>query len=183
MAVSEVCPVKGIGMKNERRKDWSLCWQKVQDEAACRNCGTPDNLDPAHTIPRSQGGGMAYDSVIPLCRACHDAQHSGSLELLPLLTEAEEMEAVRAARPQFGGSGIARAYRMLGGTFVNVTHTARGGLTTTRIQVELDPAYAEAITDLHDSLFVGHDSTLAKALRVIAKEYHLDGQQTFEEEV
>ena len=83
--------------------------QKVTDEGKCRCCGVPGEihpLDPAHTIPKSLGGKMTYDSVIPLCRACHDAQHRGDFELLPLMTREEQVEAVRAV-------GLARAYRYL----------------------------------------------------------------------
>lgn len=69
----------------------------------CRNCGSRQNIDPAHTIPRSLGGKNLAESVISLCRRCHDAQHRGDLELLPLMTKEEQIEAVRVV-------GIARAY-------------------------------------------------------------------------
>lgn len=85
--------------------------QKVADEGRCRSCGTPDSihpLDPAHTIPKSLGGKATYDSVIPLCRACHDAQHRGEVDLLSLMTREEQVGAVRAV-------GLARAYRYLAG--------------------------------------------------------------------
>ena len=88
--------------------------QKIADEGRCRSCGVPDTihgLDPAHTIPKSIGGKMNYDSVIPLCRYCHDCQHGkngreNQFELLPWMTRDEEIEAVRAI-------GLARAYRYL----------------------------------------------------------------------
>ena len=85
--------------------------QKLADEQACRRCGNPNNLDPAHTIPRSLHGKNNYDSVIPLCRHCHDCQHGklgadNRFELLPLMTREEQVEAVRAI-------GLARAYRYL----------------------------------------------------------------------
>jgi 5-methylcytosine-specific restriction endonuclease McrA len=83
--------------------------QKISDEGKCRCCGVPDSihgLDPAHTIPKSLSGKNTYDSVLPLCRACHDAQHRGEIELLPLMTRDEQVEAVRAV-------GLARAYRYL----------------------------------------------------------------------
>lgn len=85
--------------------------RKIADEGRCRSCGVPHAihpLDAAHTIPKSLGGKATYDSVIPLCRACHDAQHRREIELLPLMTREEEMEAVRAV-------GLARAYRYLTG--------------------------------------------------------------------
>lgn len=72
----------------------------------CRNCGSRQQIDPAHTIPRSLGGRNLPESVIPLCRRCHDAQHRHELELLPLMKRDEQMEAVRVV-------GIARAYAYL----------------------------------------------------------------------
>lgn len=89
----------------------NLARQKVADEGRCRSCGVPDSvhpLDSAHTIPKSLGGKATYDSVIPLCRACHNAQHRREIELLPIMTREEQMEAVRAV-------GLARAYRYLTG--------------------------------------------------------------------
>lgn len=80
--------------------------RKVANEGRCRNCGSRQRLDPAHTIPRSLGGGSHADSVIPLCRSCHDAQHRGEIEMLALMTTEEQVEAVRVV-------GIARAYRVL----------------------------------------------------------------------
>lgn len=72
----------------------------------CRNCGSRQNIDCAHVIPKSLGGRNLPQSVIGLCRRCHRAQHEGRLELLPLLTRDEQMEAVRVL-------GIARAFRYL----------------------------------------------------------------------
>lgn len=95
-----------IGAKN--RRDWTLCREKVEREGSCRNCGDTQGLQAAHTIRRSQGGGQSEDSVIPLCVHCHAMEHAGALDLLPLLTRAEELEAVRVV-------GLSRAYRMLGG--------------------------------------------------------------------
>lgn len=80
--------------------------RKVNAEGRCRNCGSRDRLDPAHTIPRSLGGKNLAESVIPLCRRCHDAQHRNELELLGLMRPDEQMEAVRVV-------GIARAYAYL----------------------------------------------------------------------
>ena len=80
--------------------------RKVRAEGRCRNCGSRDRLDPAHTIPRSLGGKNLPESVIPLCRRCHDAQHRGELELLPLMRPEEHAEAARVV-------GIARAFRYL----------------------------------------------------------------------
>lgn len=87
----------------------SAIHDKIRDEGKCRSCGVPDTihgLDPAHCIAKSIGGKNNYDSVIPLCRACHDAQHRHEIDLLPLMTREEQVEAVRAI-------GLARAYRYL----------------------------------------------------------------------
>ena len=87
----------------------SAIHDKIRDSGRCRVCGVPDTihaLDPAHVIPKSLGGKNNYESVIPLCRACHDAQHRKEFELLPHLTRAEEAEAVWAV-------GLGKAYRYL----------------------------------------------------------------------
>jgi 5-methylcytosine-specific restriction endonuclease McrA len=80
--------------------------RKVASEGRCRNCGSRDQLEAAHTIPRSLGGKLGADSILPLCAYCHRAQHDHRLELLPLMNRDEQVEAVRAI-------GIARAYRYL----------------------------------------------------------------------
>lgn len=100
--------MNGIGAKKNSPRDWTEAWRKVEDEAECRACGYDRELDPAHTIHRSQGGGMSAAAIVPLCRACHDAFDSDSLDLIPYLSREEELEAVRVV-------GLARAYRMLGG--------------------------------------------------------------------
>ena len=88
------------------KRDWKAARRKVEREGRCRNCGSPYDLESAHLIPRSLGGKMNEDSVIPLCAFCHRQQHAGHLELLPLMTREEQVEATRAV-------GIARAYRYL----------------------------------------------------------------------
>lgn len=88
------------------KRDWTPARKKVEDEGRCRRCGNPYNLESAHLIPRSLGGKMNEDSVIPLCAHCHREQHSHAFELLPLMTRDEQVEAVKAV-------GLARAYRYL----------------------------------------------------------------------
>ncbi len=97
-----------VGMRNNKKKDWTRCREKVESEGRCRACKKIGPVDPAHTISRAQGGAQEPESVIPLCRDCHRKEHAGELDLLPLLTRDEEVEAVRVV-------GISRAYRMLGG--------------------------------------------------------------------
>lgn len=55
-------------------------------ERACIVCSHPGPCDPAHVIPK----GMASDdgdprAVVPLCRTCHRAYDTGSLDILPSL--------------------------------------------------------------------------------------------------
>lgn len=87
-------------------RNWDAARRKVEAEGRCRRCRRTENLQAAHVIPRSLGGGMNADSVIVLCLDCHQAQHLGKFELLPLLTRDEQAEAVRVV-------GIARAFRYL----------------------------------------------------------------------
>jgi hypothetical protein len=77
------------------KRDWSYARSKVEAEGVCRFCGSPGPLDPAHVVPRSAGGDMDARAIVPLCRArCHPAYDGGRLELLPVLTRAEEIHAV-----------------------------------------------------------------------------------------
>lgn len=82
------------------KRDWTEAWLKVRSEGHCRVCGSVFQLDPAHVIDRSIGGKQEADSIVPLCRSCHDA-YDGSgpngqtLDLLPHLTKDEQAEAVR----------------------------------------------------------------------------------------
>jgi len=90
------------------RRDWSAAHAKVEQEGRCRVCRSLTELDPAHIVPRSLGGGQSDLAVVPLCRTCHTAFDSHRLDLLPFLTYEEQAEAVRVV-------GIERARRRLGG--------------------------------------------------------------------
>lgn len=90
------------------RRDWSAAHAKVEQEGRCRVCRSLTELDPAHIVPRSLGGGQSDLAVVPLCRTCHTAFDSHRLDLLPFLTYEEQAEAVRVL-------GIERARRRLGG--------------------------------------------------------------------
>ena len=57
---------------------------------------------------------------------------------------------------------------------MRVEYEAQGGWTTERIRVDLTPQEADALADLHDSLFVGKDDHLATGPRRIATEWKLD---------
>jgi hypothetical protein len=68
---------------------------KVTAEGECRICGSRQNLEAAHIIPRSLGGGMKALDCIPLCRAHHSTFDAHRLDVLHALTYAEQAEAVR----------------------------------------------------------------------------------------
>jgi 5-methylcytosine-specific restriction endonuclease McrA len=87
-------------------RDMAAARKKVAVEGACRACGTTHDLDPAHVIPRSRVtvGGEDLRNIVPLCRRCHDAQHAGRLELLPLLRRDEQAYVVELV-------GLGEAYR------------------------------------------------------------------------
>lgn len=89
-------------------RDWTAAKQKVKDEGMCRACADTQILDPAHIIARSLGGDMEADNIITLCRSCHSAYDSHILDILPILSRAEEVHAVNLV-------GIARAYRIITG--------------------------------------------------------------------
>jgi len=91
-----------------RSKDWSLAKEKLEEEGCCRYCGKP-YPDPAHIVPRSQGGGQDKESIIPLCRTCHTKYDSGRLDILGICTLDEQLEAVRVL------GSIGRAYERLTG--------------------------------------------------------------------
>jgi len=95
------------------KRSWTEAYTKVRSEGKCRVCRALTELDPAHVLPRSIGGGDSYLSTVPLCRTCHTAYDrpppgQTRLDLLPFLTYEEQAEAVRVV-------GIERARRRLGG--------------------------------------------------------------------
>ena len=88
------------------KRDWSEARRKVMAEGECRLCSARRDLEAAHIVPRSLGGGMSQFDVVPLCRDCHRAFDEYRVDVLPGLTYAEQAEAVRVL-------GIERAYRRL----------------------------------------------------------------------
>jgi len=53
--------------------------QKVfwRDGYSCQNCGSTDNLQAHHIVPKSKGGTNAINNGITLCKSCHDELHKG----------------------------------------------------------------------------------------------------------
>lgn len=110
------------------RRRWDKARAKVEQEGVCRACGSPYGLEAAHVVgrvhdakpplrgdwkstnSRSAPYEVAPDRVIPLCHECHqgpNGQHANRLDLLPLLSLHEQIQAVADA------GGISRAYQLL----------------------------------------------------------------------
>lgn len=98
------------------RRDWKAARAKVDDEAECRVCRSPYDLQAAHTVGRSYdppSGKVRALDVVPLCPGCHMAYDGRRLDLLPHLTYAEQAAAVehlgilRAAHRLSGGADSA----------------------------------------------------------------------------
>lgn len=96
------------------QRDWMLAIAKTRGEVGCRICGRQP-VDAAHVIGRARDkriGNKATvdpDSVIPLCREHHMEYDAHRLDVLPYLTVAEEVAAVRDA------GGIVAALRRVSG--------------------------------------------------------------------
>ena len=70
----------------------------------CRACGRNGHLEAAHVIGREHDDRnivgktrlilVLPDRIIPLCRTCHESQHRNELEMVPLLSRAEQVQAV-----------------------------------------------------------------------------------------
>lgn len=105
--------ISGIGSRKPRiTRSWVAAREKVDLEGMCRNCSTPYRLEAAHVIGRTHDGDPPVrdedwspfdvhpDRIIPLCgpatdsTTCHGKQHAGCLEMLPLLTREEQVQAV-----------------------------------------------------------------------------------------
>ena len=107
---------------------WPAALRKVREEGKCRNCGKYDGkLEAAHTINRAlqdeekpdlvndngqwgYGAGMHRwvnpASIVPLCQGCHMLYDAHKLDILPILSNEEQANAVKTV-------GIARAYQRL----------------------------------------------------------------------
>lgn len=105
------------------KRDWSAAESK---RGACRNCGSHFRVELAHIIGREHDRtppvawvnrdwsvSKVYvhpDRVIPLCHDCHqgpNGAHAKRLDLLPLLTLTEQIQAVADA------GSISQAYTLL----------------------------------------------------------------------
>jgi 5-methylcytosine-specific restriction endonuclease McrA len=97
--------VPGLGKRKPRlRRDWRAAREKIEREGHCRACGRTGTLEAAHILSRRHDYDIASanarnilvlpDRIVPLCRTCHERDHRGELEWLPLLSRAEEVQAV-----------------------------------------------------------------------------------------
>ena len=82
---------------------WKDAIAKCEEEGRCRLCGIERGLDAAHTIGRQfdeapDGKKTLYvdpDSVVPLCRPCHESQEHNEVGILEVMTPAEQDYADR----------------------------------------------------------------------------------------
>jgi hypothetical protein len=89
------------------KRDWTQAREKCEQEPACRNCGHGPT-EAAHIVPRSRigigKGGEDERNICPLCRLCHVSYDQGKLDILPVLSRAEQAYAVELV-------GLAEAYQ------------------------------------------------------------------------
>jgi 5-methylcytosine-specific restriction endonuclease McrA len=50
-----------------------------RDNWRCQNCGSFQNLEVHHKIPRSQSGDDSELNLITLCHSCHSNEHASAL--------------------------------------------------------------------------------------------------------
>lgn len=81
------------------KRDWSDV--TIDRDDPCRWCGETGRTERAHIAgrqyDRKQDNGVRYvtpDSVLGLCRSCHQSYDAHQLDLLPCLTLAEQVQAV-----------------------------------------------------------------------------------------
>ena len=87
------------------RRDWRDARNKVEDEGRCRLCHIARGLEAAHVLGRrfdrpKLGQKTLWvnpDSVVPLCRACHSEYDAHEVSILPRLTRAEQLQALKDA--------------------------------------------------------------------------------------
>lgn len=52
-----------------------------RDSFTCQRCGTAEDLEIHHIVPRSKGGTNTLHNLITLCQRCHEELHRGVWEL------------------------------------------------------------------------------------------------------
>lgn len=106
---------RGSTLKRSTAPETSPAQREKVSGGPCAGCGREGHIDPAHVWPRSQGGCMHPDCVIPLCRICHRAFDQGELDLLSRFADSEAW-AVEQAHPILKhGVGLVELVRRLSG--------------------------------------------------------------------
>jgi len=69
-------------------------WNAKIQRKTCEVCGSPvvRELEVHHIDPRANGGGNHARNLAILCESCHDAHHSGELDIPPLTQTSEGLE-------------------------------------------------------------------------------------------
>ncbi len=120
------------------KRNWEAAHEKLLAEGRCRACRRPKTsvkLEAAHIIGReadrlsplsmffrphsdrlwAEPYLVVPARIIPLCgpatdtTTCHGKQHAGRLDLIPLLTLPEILQAVHDASRLYGGNGFENA--------------------------------------------------------------------------
>ena len=91
------------------RRQWGPAREKLEMEGSCRRCGAVVGLECAHTMGREHDRNeplfhrpwkpytVAPERIIPLDSDCHRLQHERKIDILPLLTVEEQLQAVADA--------------------------------------------------------------------------------------
>lgn len=102
-------------------RNWVEARAKCDAEGACRFCRRPGRTEAAHIVPKRHDddpGIVPAVAVVPLCIDCHRSFDLGRIDLLPVLTNAEQAAAVAKL-------GMLRAWRRITGA--GKTDTPRTG--------------------------------------------------------
>ena len=128
------------------KSDWNAQIQRK----ACEVCGSPvvRDLEVHHIDPRANGGGNHVRNLAVLCESCHDAHHSGELDIPPLTQTSEGLE-----RFSYTGSlSIAKAKAKVNPWTVEEMETIKAtvnrlkGRPAVRIATELQDVHGILIT-------------------------------------
>jgi len=89
-----------------------------RDNYTCQICGSKENLEAHHIIPRSRGGANLVENGITLCRDCHKAVHEGKIRITanvlsleaPSVVQQGKLWLYRKLKGQFGKVEITFGY-------------------------------------------------------------------------
>ena len=74
---ARVAPVNKARLAKRRAQQFGDQAQLCRESSCCA-CGAPPPSDPAHVVSRGAGG--KDSDTVPLCRSCHDLQHSAGIK-------------------------------------------------------------------------------------------------------